>query len=327
MELSEILVNSGAKFRKEIIAMPVVALEKTLKHMTIRRGVRGDETVGTYESGAEVRPYKTGKNATDTGKFGARTLTTYLGDVVEEFDPYQLFATVYGESFSSLTERKEADIVRDMALAMAKTVSAKLGKAIFKAVRNQSGTGTMDLFNGFNTIAATEISAGNIAIAKGNLVEVNAITELNAGDVLEQIYDAASDELKDQDDKKMYVSSAIKSAYAKWCLATLGAVAYNTAYNKNLLHFDESVELVALPGLKNTNYIIFSTKKNMLVGCDQMSDTERAKIRECDNPKAVQFFMCLYWGVQFESIDPRFLMIAQMPGGSGSGSGSGNGEG
>ena len=89
--------------------MPVVALEKTLKHMTIRRGVRGDETVGTYESGAEVRPYKTGKNATDTGRFGARTLTTYLGDVVEEFDPYQLFATVYGESFSSLTERKEAD--------------------------------------------------------------------------------------------------------------------------------------------------------------------------------------------------------------------------
>ena len=82
MELSEILVNSGAKFRKEIIAMPVVALEKTLKHMTIRRGVRGDETVGTYESGAEVRPYKTGKNATDTGRFGARTLTTYLGDVV-----------------------------------------------------------------------------------------------------------------------------------------------------------------------------------------------------------------------------------------------------
>ena len=320
MELSEILVNSGAKFRKEIIAMPVVALEKTLKHMTIRRGVRGDETVGTYESGAEVRPYKTGKNATDTGKFGARTLTTYLGDVVEEFDPYQLFATVYGESFSSLTERKEADIVRDMALAMAKTVSSKLGKALFKAVRNSDGTSTMDLFNGFNTIAATEITAGNIAVAKGNLVEVNAITELNAGDVLEQIYDAASDELKDQDNKRMYVSSAIKSAYAKWCLATLGAV----AYNKNLLHFDESVELVALPGLKGSNYIIFSTTNNMLVGCDQMSDQERAKIRECDNPKAVQFFMCLYWGVQFESIDPRFLMIGKMPG---SGSGSGNGEG
>ena len=55
MELSEILVNSGAKFRKEIIAMPVVALEKTLKHMTVRRGVRGDETVGTYERGTSLQ--------------------------------------------------------------------------------------------------------------------------------------------------------------------------------------------------------------------------------------------------------------------------------
>ena len=45
MNLEQVLVNSGAKFRKEILAMPVVALEKTLKHMTIRKGVRGDETV------------------------------------------------------------------------------------------------------------------------------------------------------------------------------------------------------------------------------------------------------------------------------------------
>ena len=116
--------------------MPVVALEKTLKHMTIRKGVRGDETVGGYASGAELRPYKSdGKGATDTGAFFGRTLTTYLGDVVEEFDPYQLFSTVYGESFSSLTERKEADVVKDMALAMAKHVSAKLGKVLFSADR------------------------------------------------------------------------------------------------------------------------------------------------------------------------------------------------
>ena len=57
MNLEQVLVNSGAKFRKEILAMPVVALGKSLQHMTVRNGVRGDETVGGYDSDAEVRPY------------------------------------------------------------------------------------------------------------------------------------------------------------------------------------------------------------------------------------------------------------------------------
>ena len=311
MQLEHMLVNSGAKFRKEILAMPIVALEKSLNYMTVRRGIRGDETVGGFDSGAEVRPYKTGKNATDTGKFFGRTLTTYLGDVVEEFDPYRLFSTVYGESFSSLTERKEADIVKDMALAMAKKVSSKLGKALFSAVRNASGTQTTDLFNGFNTIAAAEIAEGNITVGKGNLKIYTTITSANAGDQLKAIYAAASDELKDQEQLCMYIPQSVLDLYEEWCLSTLGAVAYNQTYAKKKLHCADNVELVPLVGLKNSEYIYLSTKENMLVGVDQMSDAEKAKIRECDNPKALQFFMCLYWGIQFESILPEFLLVAR----------------
>ena len=293
--------------------MPVVALEKTLKHMTIRKGVRGDETVGGYASGAELRPYKSdGKGATDTGAFFGRTLTTYLGDVVEEFDPYQLFSTVYGESFSSLTERKEADVVKDMALAMAKHVSAKLGKVLFSAVRNSSGTTTAALFNGFDTIAAAEVTAGNMSAAIGNYGEFNAITAANAGDVLKAIYSSASDELKESDNLKMYVSQAILDKYEEWCLATLGSVVYNQTYAQNVLHFNRNIEIVPMVGLKNSAYVYFSTKDNMLVGMDQQSDAEKAKIRECDNPKALQFFMCLYWGVQFQSIKPEFLFVAKL---------------
>ena len=313
MNLESVLVNSGAKFRKEILAMPVVALEKTLKHMTIRKGVRGDETVGGYASGAELRPYKSdGKGATDTGAFFGRTLTTYLGDVVEEFDPYQLFSTVYGESFSSLTERKEADVVKDMALAMAKHVSAKLGKVLFSAVRNASGTTTAALFNGFDTIAAAEVTAGNMSAAIGNYGEFDAITAANAGDVLKAIYSSASDELKESDNLKMYVSQAILDKYEEWCLATLGSVVYNQTYAQNVLHFNRNIEIVPMVGLKNSAYVYFSTKDNMLVGMDQQSDAEKAKIRECDNPKALQFFMCLYWGVQFQSIKPEFLFVAKL---------------
>lgn len=315
MQLDAILVNSGAKFRKEILAMPVVALEKTLKHMTIRKGVRGEETVGGYDSDAEVRPYKTGKNATDTGSVEGRTLITYLGDVVEEFDPYILFSTVYGEKFSSLVDRKESEVVKTMALAVAKRVSSKLGKALFAAVRDKDGTSTTDLFNGFDTIAAKEISEGNITVAKGNLHIHEAITAANAGDVLKAIYSAASDELRDRAEEgtplKMFVPKGVLDYYEEWCLSTLGAVVYNQTYKKSHLHCDSNVEIVPLVGLKNSEYIYLTTKENMLVGMDQLSDEEKVKIRECDNPKALQFFMCMYWGVQFESIRKEFLLVSR----------------
>lgn len=315
MQLDAILVNSGAKYRKEILAMPVVALEKTLRHMTVRKGIRGDETVGGYDSDAEFRPYRSSKDATDKGKFFGRTLTTYLGDIVEEFDPYRLFSSVYGESFTSLTERKEADIVKDMALTMAKKASAKLGKALFKAVRNPEGSTTLDLFNGFDTIAAKEIAEGNISVAKGNLHIHQTITDANAGDILKEIYAAASEELRDQADEgtpiKMYLPKSVLDHYEVWCLSTLGSVVYNQTYKQSKLHCDTNVELVPLIGLKNSEYIYISTKANMLVGMDQMSDQEKAKIRECDNPKALQFFMCMFWGVQFESILPEFLLVSR----------------
>ena len=311
MQLDAILVNSGAKYRREILAMPVVALEKTLKHMTIRKGVRGDETVGGYDNDAELRPYRSSKDATDKGKFFGRTLTTYLGDIVEEFDPYRLFSTVYGESFGSLTDRKEADIVKDMALTLAKKVSAKLGKALFKAVRNKDGNTTLDLFNGFDTIAAKEIKEGTIAVANGNLYIYETITDANAGDVLKAIYSAASDELRDQENLKMFLPNSVLDAYEVWCLSTLGSVVYNQTYAQSRLHCNRNVELVPLVGLKNSEYIYISTKDNMLVGMDQLSDAEQAKIRECDNPKALQFFMCMYWGVQFECILPEILLVAR----------------
>lgn len=315
MDLSTALVNSSARYRKEVLAMPVVALlDKALKHMTLRRGVAGDETVGRVGSDAELRPYKTEKGATDKSRIIARTLTTYLGDVIEEFDPYQLFTTVYGEQFSDKTKRTEAEIVQALCLQMGKSVAKKLGAALFNAQRNPAGTTTATLFNGFNTIAAAEITAGNIAAAKGNYIEVDTITAANVGDVLKAIYDGASEELQEADNLKMFLPKSIKKLYDDWCLAHFGAVVYNTTYVKNRLHgTDENpCELVALSGMKNSPYIYLSTKENMLVGCDQSGNPkEKFLVRVPDNPKVVQFFACMFWGVQFEQIEQEFLLVAK----------------
>jgi hypothetical protein len=315
MKLSDLLVKSGAKYRKEMLHMPLVKLEPFLQHVTVRPGIMGTETVGGIKSEAELRPYKTDKGATDTTTIVARTLTTYLGDLVEEVDPYQLFETVYNESFDNQTrERTDAQIVKDMDLQIASTVSSKLGKALFKAKRNATGTKTMELFNGWDTIAAAEITAGNISADKGNYKEIDAITEANCGDILFSLYESAADELQDGENLKLFVPKTVKNLYEKWCLANFGAAVYNTSYNKSILHgTDENpVQIVGTSYLKGSDYIYLTSKSNMLVGCNQLGEKEQVSVRVPDNPKVVQFYMSLYWGVEFQMIEPEYLMVGKV---------------
>lgn len=308
LDIRGALVHSGHKFRKEILMMPVVALSETTKHMTIRYGVRGKETVGEAGSGAEIRPYRTAKDAKNTTVIIPRTLETHLGDVVEEYDPVTIYNTVFGEPVSKA--RKELDIVKALAVEMSRQATSKIPDAIFSGVRDAAGNGTMDLFDGFDTICKAEKTAGAISELKGNYIPVGEITEANVGDILRQIHKSSMSVLK-KENTKMYVPVYIKEMYDEWFLANFGPVVYNTQFEQSFLHgTNKRCEIADLPGMEDSGHIFLSTKKNMLVGVDQTSDLEKALIRECDNPKVVQFFMTAFFGVQFESLNPKVLVAA-----------------
>lgn len=308
LDIRGALIGSGHKFRKEILMMPVVALSETTKHMTIRYGIRGKETVGEARSGAQLRPYRTAKDAKNTSSIVPRTLETFLGDVVEEFDPYTIYNTVFSEPVSKA--RKDLDIVKALAVEMSRQATSTLPDAIFSGVRNSVGDGTMDLFDGFDTICKAEKTAGNITDELGNLIAVGEINEANVGDVLRQIHKNSMSVLK-KASTKMFVPVYIKEMYDEWFLANFGPVVYNTQFEQSFLHgTNKRCEIVDLPGMEESDHIFLTTKKNMLVGVDQLSDLEKALIRECDNPKVVQFFMTAYFGVQFESLNPKVMVAA-----------------
>ena len=53
----DVLKTSFAKYRKDIIKMPVRALDEAAKFMSRRVGVRGKETVGELAGDMELGPY------------------------------------------------------------------------------------------------------------------------------------------------------------------------------------------------------------------------------------------------------------------------------
>ena len=198
---------------------------------------------------------------------------------------------------------------------------ARLGKNlnanIFSAVRNASGTLTKDLFDGFDTITGKEITGGAISEAKGNLFScTEAITNLNAVEMLKAYYRAASDELRgdntDQVNTKLFIPRFIYDAYHDDYQATVGATPYNREYKKTFLEgTDNTCELVPLVNKKGSPYLHLTTKNNMLVGVNQVGEEEQITV-EKHAAFTLQFIATMFFGCQFETISPERLLVGKL---------------
>lgn len=306
------LSKSAQKFRKELLMMPVIALEQTLQHMSLRTGIRYKETVGELLGNIELGPYDKARIDYNGLTITPRELETFFGSVIKDFDPNTVYSSIYGSSITKGEGLKETEITKQVLAYLAAQLGVHLNKQIWGAVRNPAGTTTATLFNGFDTITTAEVTAGNIAAAKKNFVQLTvAIDSTNAVDQLKAIYEGASDELQGQA-IKMFLPKDVYNAYNKDYQATNGALPYNREYKKTFLEgSDDLCELVALPNKKASPYIHLTTKSNMLIGVDQMGDKESVLV-EKHAALSLQFVATMFFGCQFETLSPERLFVAKL---------------
>ena len=306
------LKKSAVNYRKDLLVMPVIAAEATLQHMTPRPGIAGREVLGQLSGGIELGPYDPNRVDDSGVKIEPRTLETFLGSVVKKFDINSVAKTVYG----SLTTQGEALASTDLAMQVLYYLAMQLGqnlnKHIWDAKRNDAGTTTVDLFDGFDTITAKEITAGGIATAKGNFMQLStAIDESNATDILMSIYESADDNLQGVP-TKMFIPFNVYRAYNKDYLASFGNVVYNQQYKKTFLEgTDNLCELVPLVGKKGSQFIHLTTKSNMVYGYGDGMDSEKIAI-EKHHEFLLSFVATMFFGCQFETISKERLMVAKL---------------
>ncbi|MGN1241583.1 MAG: hypothetical protein ACI4T7_03785 [Alloprevotella sp.] len=306
------LQKSAVTFRKELLVMPVIAAEATLQHMTPRPGVAGREVLGQLSGGIELGPYDPKRYDDDGLDIKPRTLETFLGSVIKRFDLNSVAKTVYG----SLTTQGEALTSLDLARQVLNYLSMQLGRNlnlhIWNAKRNDTGTKTKDLFDGFDTITQKEIAAGTIDTTEGNFMQLSqAIDESNATDILMSIYESADDILQGVP-TKMFVPISIYRAYNKDYLASFGNVVYNTQFKKTYLEgTDNLCELVPLVSKKGSPFIHLTTKSNMIYGYGDGLDSEKIAI-EKHHEFLLSFVATMFFGCQFETINKERLMVAKL---------------
>lgn len=303
------LQESAQKYRKDLLMMPILGLGNSTKHMTLRPGVRGKETVGELTGDMQFGPYSETRVGTNDVKVVARVLETFLGSVVKPFSPNNVWSTVYGANITKGDALKNTPFTLQVLAYLCAKLGANLNKVLWTAVRNADGTDSKDLFNGFGTILKKEITATNIDVSKGNKFIIPKITKENAVDVLKSINEACSDELQGGK-RKMFVPKAVYTAYCEDYKATTGATPYNQEYKQTFVEGSEDLcEIVPLSNMKASPHIVVTPQSNMLVGFGAGADNETISVEKY-HPFVLDFVATTWFGVEFETISPEKLLVA-----------------
>ena len=304
---------AAVKYRKEFLAMPIIGLEEILPYVTVRFGIRYKEAVGQLSVNAQFAPYKADMKHEKNAVLDFRTLETFFGAVVQPFEPNSAATLIIGQNAMTKGESmKNADIAKKVLASISKSLSENLNRVLWSAVRVDNGTTSAELFNGWDTITEKEIAAGKITAAIGNYVKLNdTLTQENAVDVLKAAYRKARPELRGVK-TFMYVPQDVLDAYNDAYAVLHSATPYVQGFEQIYLEgSNKKCQIVPLTSKAESKFIHISTQENMLIGCDQLGDKEDVVI-EKHAPFVLDFVATMFFGVDFESIDPRRLLVVEL---------------
>lgn len=306
------LKKSATTYKKQLLVTPIISCEETLQHMTSRPGVAGREIVSELGGNIELGPYDPNRVDNDGVNANARTLETFLGSVVKRFDVNTAATTVWGELVAQGKQLTTADLALQVLTFLSGLLGKKLNEAIWAAKRNDSGTTTKDLFNGFDTITKQEIDNSNISTSNGNLCEfAQPITKTNAVDILMDFYDAAAEELQGVK-TKLYVPFKVYQAYNRDYATRFGGTPYNKEYSKTFLEGTQNLcELVPLVSKKGSDYLHLTTKSNMLYGYGAGLAKENIAIEKY-HEFLLSYVATMFFGTEFESIQKERLFVGKL---------------
>ena len=305
--------EAATKYRPQLLYMPIIGCEQTLKHMTPRPGIRYKENVGAISGDAQFGPYKPSRSTDFNLNVDYRTLETFMGSVHCKFEPNSAASTILGYHAATKGDgQMRAPTALHVLTLIAKGLSSSLDEAIWNAVRNANGDTTKDLFDGFDTITQMEIDADNISEANKNYMKLEeAITTSNALDIAKEILYSLDPRLRAQE-LNMYCSQDFADKYNETMLLTHAGINYYNQFGQNTVEGSNGkLHIVPLFNKADSKFIHVTPKSNMLVGFDQMSDIESVMVKEYE-PFILSYIATMFFGVQFESIDYRRMKVIEL---------------
>lgn len=242
-----------------------------------------------------------------------------------KFEPNSAISTLLGTGATKGDGQMTVPTAKHVLALIAKSLSEHLNNAIWSGKRNAAGDTTADLFDGFDTITASEIATGAIAKENGNYLKLtDEITTANAVDIAKEILFGLDPHLRAMD-LNLYCSQDFADKYNEGMLLTHSGINYYQQYGQNTVEGSNGkLHLVPLFNKADSKFMHVSPKSNMLVGYDQMGDVESVMVKEYE-PFILSYIATMFFGCQFESIDKRRLKVIELAGSAPAADGTGVG--
>jgi len=184
--------------------------------------------------------------------------------------------------------------------AIVDTVGEDIIDALFHAERNEAGNSPLDMFDGFNTLIDKEIVAGDISVAKGNLVPTGAITaplnadDTRAYDLVETFVHAANPFLR-----KYGVLYITPTALFSATKALGNKIKYKTAwaFAEFQDHLAQSanapkLKIISDPALGTGSRLMLTGPKNLDFGISALDDSQFIDVQKAfDDPNIVRYWL------------------------------------
>ena len=313
VQICEELAKSGSRYRATALAMPMVMIHDSIQHLNVVTQLRGREIQGMIDEEGNYKPYKTQWNPSDAAPIKACVLETKHLQYESEFDPESLMTTLYSKPIDKIPMVTQ-QMVKEIAVAKMCVISENLNPCIWQGVEDEDSTDTLSNFDGFSTIIGKNRTNGAIGLTAGNLVQLGGINQYNAGVKLKLIWKRRNKKIKKAE---MFLEDTLLTFYDEWYRNQN----YNNANTNTdgvqqyLIGTEKKCKLVSCYGMDGMGYIILTDgKKNMRIGIDGIGTGENATgdfiLRSGNNVKTVQMFTDCWMGVNFTSVDQRFLMTA-----------------
>jgi hypothetical protein len=259
----ENVTTAGMQGKEGTSVVPIESYVKTLP-------VDGDERVIMRAKGTDpLQPGQKGAFTPTSGFLGLNDERLVVKPVkidllITEAEAQDIFDTYTAKLKKQTFNPQEVPLEMYMMREIEQRASEKLRIALFKAVLNPSGTGSLDLFDGFCKKISLDLLE---TTPKVNAVTLAARSASNAVAELEKFYDAIGSEFESEE-MVLIVNKADKVFYNKAYRTAFGALPYNTEFKKMTLD-GTSIELVVEPGLAGStlgNRPILTTKNNFHFG-------------------------------------------------------------
>lgn len=305
--------EAATKWRSDLLMLPIIGIQETLKYMTARPGIRYKENVGALSGDAQFGPYKPSRSTDFNLNVDYRTLETFMGSVVAKFEPNSAVSTLLGQVGATKGDgQMKAPTALHVLALIARGLSEHLNEAIWAGKRNAAGDTTMDLFDGFDTITTKEVTSGAIAAEEGNYMKLDEeITSANAVDIAKEILFSLDPRLRAQD-LYMFCTQDFADKYNEGYLLSHGGINYNTQYSQTTVEGSNGrLHIVPMYNKIGSKFIHICPKSNMLIGYDQMGDVESVMVKEYE-PFILSYIATMFFGCQFESIDKRRFKVVEL---------------